>query len=88
MFVAFFPVIEVRSFDYDDITLDVNKIFQFQEEAVKEGYLTENVSIQLDLPSESWNIQDIELNFTEINFEPEMKNIENNTLASSWDKRI
>lgn len=88
IFVAFFPVIEVRSFDYNDITLDIDTIFQFQEEAVKEGNLTDNVSIELDLPSESWNIQDIELNFTEINFEPEMKNIENNTLASSWDKRI
>ena len=52
IFIAFFPIVDVRSFDYDDVTLDINTIFQFQEEAVKKGYLTENVSIQLNLPSD------------------------------------
>ena len=87
MFVAFFPVVEVKSFEYEDVTLDINTLFQFQNDAVKKGLLTENVSIHVDLPSESWNIKDIELNFTEINFEPELKIIENNTLHGTF-KRV
>ncbi|TFF84129.1 MAG: hypothetical protein EU552_01415 [Promethearchaeota archaeon] len=87
MFVAFFPVVEVRSFEYEDVTLDINALFQFQNDAVKKGHLTENVSIHVDLPSDSWNIKDIELNFTEINFEPELKIIENNTSHGTF-KRV
>jgi len=86
-FMAFFPVVQVRSLQYDDISFNANSVFQFQQDAVKKGYLTENVSIQLDLPSESWNIQDMELNFTEINFEPEVKIIENNTSHGTF-KRV
>ena len=85
--MAFFPVVQVRSLQYDDISFNANSVFQFQQDAVKKGYLTENVSIQLDLPSESWNIQDMELNFTEINFEPEVKIIENNTSHGTF-KRV
>ena len=87
IFVAFFPIIGVRSFEDDDITLNANMNFIFQEEAVKKGYLTENISIQVNLPSETWNIQDMELNFTQIDFEPEIEIIENNTLHNTF-KRV
>jgi len=86
IFIVFFPVVEVRSFEDDDITINANNNFLFQEQSVKKGYLTENVSIQVDLPSETWKIQDIELNFTEINFEPEIKIIENNTSPNTFKK--
>ncbi|TFG17194.1 MAG: hypothetical protein EU531_03950 [Promethearchaeota archaeon] len=87
MFITFFPIVEVRSLDYEDITFNISAIFPLQHDAVKKGSQTENVSIQVDLPSESWNIKDMELNFTQINFEPEVKIIENNTLHGTY-KRV
>ncbi|MFW9929123.1 MAG: hypothetical protein ACFFD1_07010, partial [Candidatus Thorarchaeota archaeon] len=86
IFVAFFPIIESRSFEDNDITLNANVNFIFQEEAVKKGYLTENISIKVDLPSETWNIQDMELNFTQIDFEPEIGIIENNTIHNTLNR--
>jgi hypothetical protein len=38
MFVAFFPVVEVKSFEYEDVTLDINTLFQFQNDAVKKAF--------------------------------------------------
>jgi hypothetical protein len=85
LFLFLFPIIEVNSFEDDDITLYVNTEFSLYEESVKKGSLAEYESLDINLPSETWNIRDIELNFTKIDFEPEVKIIENNTLHNTYE---
>jgi len=43
-------------------------------------------SFNITLPSSSWSIQDIELNFTEIKFGKELKIIENQNYTGNYDR--
>ncbi|MFW9968973.1 MAG: hypothetical protein ACFFDF_02150 [Candidatus Odinarchaeota archaeon] len=52
--------------------------FNMFESTFKQGNFQNATSIDLDLPSSTWNIKDIEINFTGIKFDTEIKVIENN----------
>jgi hypothetical protein len=81
------PLSSVRSFKNSDLTLIINANFLFQEESVKGGYLENYESFNVDLPSNSWRIRDIELNFTSIDYGTEIISIENNTNHGTY-KRV
>ncbi|MFW9951806.1 MAG: hypothetical protein ACFFKA_16945 [Candidatus Thorarchaeota archaeon] len=76
LFFTFIPQIKVNLADINGILLEINTKFEFIEYSLKQGY-SENVSsIEISLPSNTWNIDDIELNFDEMEFGTEEKIIE------------
>jgi hypothetical protein len=58
------------------IVVDIN--FDMFESSVTQGTFQNINSIDVELPTPSWNIKDLEINFTNINFNTEIKIIENN----------
>jgi len=81
-FLALIPHNEGNLADISEISLEINKNFELIENSLKRGY-NENVSsIDILLPSNTWNIDDIELNFEEMEFGAEEKTIEDNATDS------
>ena len=76
LFLALIPRIEGNLAGIDEISLEINTNFELTESSLKRGH-DENVSsIDILLPSTTWNIDDIELNFDEMEFGTEEKIIE------------
>jgi len=76
LFFTFIPQIKVNLADFTGISLEINAKFELIEYSSKQGYF-ENVStIDISLPSNTWKIDDIELNFDEMEFGTEEKIIE------------
>ncbi len=86
-FIIFLPFKEGRSIENEDIFLDIDVDFELLEYSVKRGYLQDSDSIYIDLPTESWKIKDIELNFTNIDFATDIKTIEDNISHNTY-KRV
>jgi hypothetical protein len=63
-------------------SLDINTEFEFLEFSKANGSFTSQSEIDVDLPSSSWNIDEIELNFTNVEFGLELKTIEDNPNGS------
>ncbi|MHA2289475.1 MAG: hypothetical protein ACXABG_11885, partial [Promethearchaeota archaeon] len=59
-----------------DVSLEINSNLELIEYSLKTGFNENVTSINIELPSDTWNINDIELNFDEIEFETEVKIIE------------
>jgi len=66
----------------NDISLTFNSDFEMTEYSVKEGFLINSSVIDINLPSDSWNVDGVELNFTNIEFSNETKVIEDQHFGS------
>ncbi len=76
LFIAFIPHVEGESADISDISLVINTDFELIEYSLKRGHKENVSSINILLPSNTWNIDNIELNFDEMEFGTEKKIIE------------
>ncbi|MFX0175809.1 MAG: hypothetical protein ACFE85_06240 [Candidatus Hodarchaeota archaeon] len=85
--LALIPIEHGKSSENNQISLKVNLNFDMNESSVEQGNLQNLNSIEVDLPASSWKLKDIELNFTEIEFEPDLKIIENDSNHGTY-KRI
>ncbi|MFW9939177.1 MAG: hypothetical protein ACFFD5_16145 [Candidatus Thorarchaeota archaeon] len=74
----------VQSSDNNEVSLNIKTDFQMNETSVIQGDFENLNSIDIDLPSSSWNLNDIELNFTEIEFEPDLVTIEDNYTHNTY----
>jgi hypothetical protein len=59
--------------------LIVNFNFKMFQTSVKQGSFQNANSIYIELPSSTWNIKDVEINFTDIKFDVETKVVEDNS---------
>ncbi|MFW9947059.1 MAG: hypothetical protein ACFFDX_09555 [Candidatus Odinarchaeota archaeon] len=64
--------------------LSFEKKFQFFEFTEKAGEIINTSYIDIPLPSSTWNLTDIELNFTDIKLEREIKVIEDQEYGSNY----
>jgi len=62
----------------EEIPIFTNIEFPMFESCFTERYLKNASSIDIELPSSSWSVKDIEINFTNIKFSSETKIIEEN----------
>ncbi|MFX1426096.1 MAG: hypothetical protein ACFFBE_06555 [Promethearchaeota archaeon] len=72
-------------------SLEINTEFEMIEYSISEGTYSDINDIILELPSSTWGIDDIEMNFTDVEFGLEVKTIEDNptdmvTIAKFDDK--
>ncbi|MFX0034819.1 MAG: hypothetical protein ACFE9I_04155 [Candidatus Hermodarchaeota archaeon] len=58
--------------------LDIDIEFEMFEVSVQEGFYNTVNSLDIALPTPTWNIKDLEMNFTNIEFDIETKTIEEN----------
>ena len=63
----------------NDPPLIVNFNFKMFQTSVKQGSFQNANSMYIELPSSNWNIKDVEINFTDIEFDIETKVIEDNS---------
>ena len=82
LFIAFIPHVEGESADISDISLVINTDFELIEYSLKRGHKENVSSINIQLPSNTWNIDNIELNFDEMEFGTEEKIIEDVAIDS------
>jgi hypothetical protein len=61
-----------------DFSLNIDTEFEMIEYSTAQGIYSNTNRIDLELPSATWNIDDIELNFTNVEFGIEVKTIEDN----------
>jgi len=66
----------------NDISLTFNSDFGMTEYSVKEGFIINSSVIDINLPSDSWNVDGVELNFTNIEFSNETKVVEDQHFGS------
>jgi hypothetical protein len=64
--------------DGDDISMSTEVRFHMFESAITDGYFHNTSSVEVDLPSTSWSIKDVQINFSNIEFSTEKKTIEDN----------
>lgn len=76
LFFALIPQIEGSLADISEISLGINTKFELIEYSLKQGYSENASAIDISLPSDTWSIDDIELNFDEMEFGTEEKIIE------------
>jgi hypothetical protein len=70
-----------------EFPLEINTNFELTEFSNTNGYFTSTSTVDFELPSSSWRINDIELNFTDVEFGVELKTIEDSPTGSfSIDK--
>lgn len=62
----------------DEIPIIAVIKFPMVESSIKEGYFQNASSLDIELPSSSWSVKDIEINFTSIEFSTETKIAEEN----------
>ncbi|MBY9020184.1 MAG: hypothetical protein KGD67_03930 [Candidatus Lokiarchaeota archaeon] len=80
--IALIPLIKGQLADISEVSLEINTNFELIEYSLKQGH-SENVSsIDILLPSNTWNIDDIILNFDEMEFGIEEKIVEENATNS------
>ncbi|MFW9949547.1 MAG: hypothetical protein ACFFKA_05425 [Candidatus Thorarchaeota archaeon] len=74
----FLEGIDISKANGIDFPLVMNDNFNLEEFAVLNEFKENRNSIDIQLPSDSWKIQDLEINFTGIQFAEEIKEIEAN----------
>jgi len=62
--------------------LDIDIKFDMFEASVQEGFSQDVSSLNIGLPSPTWNIKDVEINFTNIEFNIETRIIEKNPIKN------
>ncbi|MFW9947057.1 MAG: hypothetical protein ACFFDX_09545 [Candidatus Odinarchaeota archaeon] len=81
LFIFIFSIKEGFALNSNHESKSISLNFEMLESSILEGY-SENVSsIDFDLPNSSWSVDDIELNFTNIDFGNESKIIEDNDIG-------
>ena len=78
IFLVIAPIERVKSSENNELSLNININFEINENSVIQGNLENLNSIDVDLPTSDWKLNDIELNFTNIEFEPDVVIIEDN----------
>jgi len=87
IFLAVIQIEEVKSSETKELSLNIDIDFKINESSVIQGDLENLNSIDVDLPSSSWTLDDIELNFTEIEFGSDLVIIEDNFTHGEY-KRV
>ncbi|MFX1390060.1 MAG: hypothetical protein ACFE9Z_08365 [Promethearchaeota archaeon] len=77
-FTLFLFVDNIYATNGDDDPLIVDFNFNMLETSINRGNFQKANSVDIELPSASWNIKDVEINFTDIKFDTETKIIEDN----------
>ena len=83
LFLALIPNIEGNLAVISEDSMEINTNFELIEYSLKRGYIENVSSINILLPSNTWNIDDIELNFDELEFGTEEKIIEDTATDST-----
>ena len=86
MFLILFSKVDFVNANGTGPSLTFNTNFEMNEYS-KFNETHQNLnSINISLPSSSWSIQDIELNFTDIKFGKELKIIESQNYTGDYDR--
>ena len=86
LFLTLIPFEIVKS-NGVNLPLTTSLKFQFSEESLTQGFSIDSNDVDVNLPSAGWEIKDIELNFTNIEFEPEINTIEGDQSHNTY-KRV
>jgi hypothetical protein len=85
VFIIFFSFLGIALFNNNGLALEGDEIsmstrlrFQMFESSITEGNFQNASSVEVLLPSTSWNIKDVAINFSNIEFSTETKIIEDN----------
>ena len=81
LFLFIFSIKEGFTLNNNHEIRSISVNFEMLESSISEGYSENASSIDFDLPNSSWSIEDIELNFTDIDFGNESKIIEDNDIG-------
>ncbi len=85
LFTVLFQNLDVVSSNGSEHSLNINLNFEMVENSINQGFHNNVDSIDIELPSSSWNIENIELNFTNIkNLGTEIENIENKSYSGIY----
>ena len=79
--------IKITKSNEDDYSLITPVRFQFNENSMIEGFFNDSNDIDVNLPSRGWGLKDIEVNFSNIEFEPEINIIEGDPSHNTY-KRV
>jgi len=86
MFLSFFSKIDFITADGIGPVQRFNTNLVFSEFSIFNNEIKNANSINISLPSSSWSIQDVELNFTDIKFGKELKIIEDQIYVGDYDR--
>jgi len=85
LFTVLFQDLDVVSSNGSEHSLNINLNFEMVENSINQGFYDNVDSIDIELPSSSWNIEDIELNFTNIkDLGTEIEIIENKSYSGIY----
>ena len=74
--LGFFSQIEYSNAQLEGESLTINKSFQFLEYSQKIGDVINSNSINITIPSSTWNLTSLEVNFTEVKLDQDIITIE------------
>jgi len=85
LFIVLFQNLDVVSSNGNEHSLNINLNFEMVENSINQGFYDNVDSIDIELPSSSWNIEDIELNFTNVkDLGTEIESIENKNYSEIY----
>ncbi len=85
LFTVLFQNLDVISSNGSEHSLNINLNFEMVENSINQGFYDNVDSIDIELPSSSWNIEDIELNFTNVkDLGTEIESIENKNYSGIY----
>ncbi len=82
IFLILFQNLQVVYSTNNQRSLDFDTQFEMTEYTTTNGFFTSTNNIDIELPSSSWKIDDIELNFTNLEFGIDVKTFEDNPIDS------
>ena len=86
LFLVLIPI-KITKSNENNLSLISPVRFQFNENSITEGFFNNSTDIDVNLPSTGWEVKDIELNFTNIEFEREINTIEGDQSHDTY-KRV
>ncbi len=85
LFTVLFQNLDIVSSNGSEHSLNINLNFEMVENSINQGFYDNVDSIDIELPSSSWNIEDIELNFTNVkDLGTEIESIENKSYSGIY----
>jgi hypothetical protein len=75
-FLFLFQNMQIGLSSSNEFSLDIDTRFELTEFSTTNGFFTNSSTLDFELPSSSWVINEIELNFTNVEFSQEVKTIE------------
>jgi hypothetical protein len=85
LFLILIPV-EITKSNGENLSITTPLAFQFSENAMTQGSSNDSNDVGVNLPSAGWEVKDIELNFTNIEFEPEVTTIEGDASHNTYNR--